>query len=98
MEILLSLLMIILISLNAINIYYLYLILKIVADKGEKVDKESIKKRRKGNIAKVDFNNLMTGRKENNDPYEYLKNNRGLYEPVTGKKGIDLNTIKKEEV
>lgn len=98
MEILLSLLMIILISLNAINIYYLYLILKIVADKGEKVDKESIKKRRKGNIAKVDFNNLMTGRKENNDPYDYLKNNRGLYEPVTGKKGIDLNTIKKEEV
>lgn len=95
MEILLSLLMIILISLNAINIYYLYLILKIVADKNETVDKDIVKKRRNGKIARVDFNNMMSGRK---DPYDYLKNNRGLYEPVTGKKGIDLNTIKKEEV
>ena len=95
MEILLSLLMIILISLNAINIYYLYLILKIVADKNETVDKEIVKKRRSGKIARVDFNNVMSGRR---DPYDYLKNNRGLYEPVTGKKGIDLNTIKKEEV
>lgn len=95
MEILLSLLMIILISLNAINIYYLYLILKIVADKNETVDKEIVRKRRSGKIARVDFNNVMSGRR---DPYDYLKNNRGLYEPVTGKKGIDLNTIKKEEV
>lgn len=98
MEIILMLLIFILIALNGINIYYLYLILKIVAEKEESIDKNVVKKRRKGNIAKVDFNNLMTGRKENNDPYEYLKNNRGLYEPVTGKKGIDLNTIKKKDV
>ena len=98
MEIILMLLIFILIALNGINIYYLYLILKIVVDKDESVDKNVVKKRRKGNIAKVDFNNLMTGRKDTKDPYDYLKNNRGLYEPVTGKKGIDLNTIKKEEV
>lgn len=98
MEIILMLLMFILIVLNLINIYYLYFILKNI-DKStvdKKADTEdNIKARRKGNIAKVDFNNLMTGRK---DPYDYFKNSRGLYEPVTGKKGIDLNTIRKEEV
>lgn len=97
MEIILMLLMFILIVLNAINIYYLYFILKNIDEStvNKKADIDNIKARRKGNIAKVDFNNLMMGRK---DPYDYLKNSRGLYEPVTGKKGIDLNTIRKEEV
>lgn len=93
MAIILMLLILILIALNVINIYYLYLILKIVIDKN--IDKDVVKKRRKGNIAKVDFNNVMNGRK---DPYDYLKNGRGLYEPVTGKKGIDLSTIMKKEI
>lgn len=42
-------------------------------------------KREHSDIAKVDFKNILNGR-----AYDKYKNKDGLYEPVIGKKGIDL--------
>lgn len=43
-------------------------------------------KRKHSNIGQANFNNILQGR--NN--YDKYKNKDGLYEPVTGKKGIEL--------
>ena len=91
MYILMLIIFLILIT-NIINICLMITILSKNDEEEKETSKVDISKRRSGNIAKVNFSNIMSGR----NPYEYLQNNKGLYEPVKGTKGINLKTINKE--
>lgn len=60
----------------------------------EKEDEEQEKsntKRVHSSVAQADFTNPLQGR-----GYDKYKNKDGLYEPVTGKAGINLNQAKGE--
>ena len=57
-----------------------------IDNSNKEVDKPREFKRTHSNIGQANFNNILQGR--NN--YDKYKNKDGLYEPVTGKRGIEL--------
>ena len=57
-----------------------------IDNSNKEVDKPKEFKRIHSNIGQANFNNILQGR--NN--YDKYKNKDGLYEPVTGKRGIEL--------
>ena len=60
--------------------------------KGNEIEKKETKRKHPNN-SKVDFASQLIGRK---NLYSIYQNKDGLYEPQTGKKGIEIK-IKKEE-
>lgn len=82
-----ELLIIIILILISIEIFYLDSKIKKLLNKQNKEEQKEFK-RVHNSVSKTDFGNILNGR---TDVYNKYKNKDGLYEPIQGKSGINLN-------